>query len=809
MLKDFEATLSFPLDDFQREAMTAVETGKNTVVCAPTGSGKTMVAEFAIHEALQKGLKLFYTTPLKALSNQKFNDFRKAHGDEKVGILTGDTSVQRDAQIVVMTTEVFRNMLYSVQMGANQRDDTVLNEVAYVVLDECHYMNDAERGTVWEETMILCPTSIQLIALSATVANARELTDWISSIHQETTLVHTDFRPIPLRFLYDTRESLLPLYESQEHRNTAPELNRKLKHHRKGFKFDKAHRPWRVRALVDLMNEREMLPAIFFAFSRKGCQRFLEQVSKLDLLTPDEKRRAQTIIDNFLARNPFFENDTILPYLRQGFGAHHAGLLPGIKVLVETLFQAGLMKVVFATETLAAGINMPARSTVITGVTKPTGDGHRMLTASEFLQMSGRAGRRGMDDVGYVVVVSTQFRSAQDVATLACSGANPLVSQFTPTYGMVLNLLQRLSLDDAKKLVQDSFGQFTIARHVEPLKQKLETKQWELYDAESFDCPVNVSNDDFATYLATSAESFDAQKFVKQLKQQIKRHGTTDEMTAELSTQQTLVASLKEKLAPSPCNECDLRTKHRKFAERIPKITYAIKDFEKDIDREQNQYWQLFLNRYKLFKDQGYIADVTEDAPDGKTKVEAERPTDIGRLASGFKVDNAFYFAEVIKSGVLDVLEPHQLAAVCCALVNDSTKDDHFTRLRLSFETGQALQALVQIAKHVLRVQKQFKVDTNVILDGTVAPLMEAWVEGLNWDGLLVTTNCAPGDLVRVFRRTQDLLRQLSHSKYVSKDLATIARTAHTAANREPIREVELHEEDLEREENETLSETA
>jgi superfamily II RNA helicase len=804
MLTTFEAGLKFPLDGFQREAMAAIEAGKSTVVCAPTGSGKTLIAEFAIAEALEKGLKLFYTTPLKALSNQKFNDFRKAYGDHKVGILTGDTSVQRDAQIVVMTTEVFRNMLYSL----HERDDTVLNDVAYVVLDECHYMNDAERGTVWEETIILCPESIQLIALSATVANAQELTDWITSIHHDTVLIQTDFRPVPLRFLYDTREALVPLFESQErkHSKEPPEMNRQLKTHRKGFRFAKEQRPWRVSALVQLMDKREMLPAIFFAFSRKGCQRFLEQVSRLELLTEAEQHAAQVIIDGFLERNPFFKNDEILPYLRRGFGAHHAGLLPGIKVLVETLFQAGLMKVVFATETLAAGINMPARSTVITAVTKPTGDGHRMLNASEFLQMSGRAGRRGMDEVGYVVVVSTQYRSAQEVATLASSGADPLVSQFTPTYGMVLNLMQRHSLDDAKTLVQESFGQYTIARQLEPLRVQLESKQWQLYEAERFDCPANVANDDFTAYLAASTQLSDAYKFVKQLKQQIKRHGPQPEMVAELGTQQTLVASLKAQLAEYPCDGCEVLSQHRKLAERIPKLTYAIKDLQKDMVREQNQYWQLFLNRYKLLRDQGYI-DKQIVANEAGESIPTERPTEAGMLASGFKVDNAFYFAEVLKSGVLETLAPHQLAAACCAMVNDSTKDDHFTRLRLSAGTGQALQQMVQVAKHVMRVQKRFDVDTNVILDGTPAPLMEAWVEGLNWDGLLVTTNCAPGDLVRIFRRTQDLLRQLSHSKFVSKTLAATARAAHDAANREPIREVELHEEDLVREEDAVVTE--
>jgi superfamily II RNA helicase len=389
-LEDFQSQLSFTLDDFQQEAIRSISEGHSVVVCAPTGSGKTIIAEYAAMRALAEGKKLFYTTPLKALSNQKFFDLKNRFGEANVGLLTGDISVNRDARIIVMTTEIFRNMLYGIQ-----EDVGLLGYLGYVVLDECHYMNDAERGTVWEESIIYCPDNIQLVALSATVANAAELTDWINEIHHDTRLIWSDFRPVPLRFSYYDRDKLMPLFEAPG------KMNRKLKTDMKGQRFAKKQRFFRPNDLIAVMAEKDMLPAIFFTFSRKDCDKHLEFTQTLKLLTPAERKLLNKKVDDYVALNPFLEGNQSLPYIRNGFASHHAGLLPAMKHLVEILFQQGLIKVVFATETLAAGINMPARSTVITKISKRTNDGHRILTASEFLQMSGRAGRRGMDQVGY------------------------------------------------------------------------------------------------------------------------------------------------------------------------------------------------------------------------------------------------------------------------------------------------------------------------------------------------------------------------------------------------------------------------
>jgi superfamily II RNA helicase len=386
-----EQLFPFPLDGFQLEAIDALNQGHSVVVSAPTGSGKTLVGEYAIHRALAHGRKVFYTTPLKALSNQKLRDFREQFGAERVGLMTGDLTVNREASVVVMTTEIFRNMLYA---EADLGDDP-LEDVEAVVLDECHYMNDSQRGTVWEESIIHCPPVVQLVALSATVANAGQLTDWIERVHGPTQLVMSDFRPVPLAFSFCSAKGLHPLLNDEGtglHPNCkvwrAPKGNK-----RKGPKTPKPPQPEAppLGFVVAQMAEREMLPAIYFIFSRRGCDKAVRDLGKVCLVTPEEQARIAARLEAFIAATPEAvrdggHDDALL----RGIAAHHAGVLPAWKELIEELFQQGLVKVVFATETLAAGINMPARSTVISALSKRTERGHRPLMGSEFLQMAGR-----------------------------------------------------------------------------------------------------------------------------------------------------------------------------------------------------------------------------------------------------------------------------------------------------------------------------------------------------------------------------------------------------------------------------------
>ena len=452
---DLKTLFPFELDSFQLSAIAALDSGKSVVVCAPTGSGKTLIGEYAIYRALAHGRRVFYTTPIKALSNQKFRDFCHQFGKERVGLLTGDVSIFTNSPILVMTTEIFRNMLYGTDIGDV---GTSLNSVEAVVLDECHYVNDSQRGTVWEESIIYCPPSIQLVALSATVANKEQLTNWISQVHGPTELVASDYRPVPLEYYFSDRRGLFPLLDRKQ-REMNPLLKaRKVRRKGERGRFSQEDCPT-IGFVLSQMMQRDMLPAIYFIFSRRGCERAVAELPNMSLLNAAELELVKKRLDKFIQDNYHHYNPDQIASLYRGMAAHHAGVLPMYKNLIEELFQQGLVKVVFATETLAVGINMPARTTVISSLSKRTDEGHRMLNKLEFLQMAGRAGRRGMDEQGHVVTVQTPFEGTKEAVKLTIKEVEPLRSQFTPSYGMVLNLLQTRSLAEAKALVESSFNQ--------------------------------------------------------------------------------------------------------------------------------------------------------------------------------------------------------------------------------------------------------------------------------------------------------------------------------------------------------------
>ncbi|MEM6519991.1 MAG: DEAD/DEAH box helicase [Cyanobacteria bacterium P01_C01_bin.70] len=508
---NLETLFPFQLDPFQLDAIRALNEGKSVVVCAPTGSGKTLVGEYAIYRALAQNKRVFYTTPLKALSNQKLRDFRDQFGFDNVGLLTGDIAINRDAAVVVMTTEVFRNMLYGTRIG---EVGTSLVDVEAVVLDECHYMNDRQRGTVWEESIIYCPPELQIVALSATVENGDQLTDWLSQVHGSTELIYSDFRPVPLHFHYCHSKGLFPLLNAQ---NT--QINPRLKQRRRRDSARKGKKDaLAIPYIVGQLHQRQMLPAIYFIFSRRGCDRAVTNMGNVSLVNDAEGAELKLRIDEFLGWNPDAGRAGQVEPLYRGIAAHHAGILPAWKGLVEELFQAGLIKVVFATETLAAGINMPARTTVISSLSKRTDSGHRLLMASEFLQMSGRAGRRGMDELGHVVTVETPFEGAREAAYLATVGPDPLVSQFTPSYGMVLNLLQRHTLEEARTLVERSFGQYLANVQLAPQQQAIASLKDELAhtraQVEAFDEAV------FADYEKLRERLREEKRLLKTLQQQ-------------------------------------------------------------------------------------------------------------------------------------------------------------------------------------------------------------------------------------------------------------------------------------------------
>lgn len=778
-LENFKQRLDFPLDTFQIDAIQSITEGHSVVVCAPTGSGKTIIAEFAAHRAIAEGKKLFYTTPLKALSNQKFFDLKAQFGDANVGLLTGDASINREARIIVMTTEIFRNMLYGVR-----EDSSMLGYLGYVVLDECHYMNDAERGTVWEESIIYCPDNVQLVALSATVANAVELTDWINEVHHDTRLIWSDFRPVPLRFSYYDRDQLMPLFEAPGP-NGQKKLNRKLKLDLKGQRFAKKQRFFRPNDLIELMHERDMLPAIFFTFSRKDCDKHLEFTQSLKLLSPTERKLINQKVDDYIAQHPFLEGNQSLQYIRNGFASHHAGLLPAMKHLVETLFQQGLIKTVFATETLAAGINMPARSTVITKISKRTNDGHRLLTASEFLQMSGRAGRRGMDDVGYVIIASSQYEGAAEAGILASSPPDALNSQFTPTYGMVLNLLQKHTLEQSEFLVRQSFGQFTAARRLRPLEDSKARHEQELESLLNFVCPYGVTDKDFHGYLRSRDLSHDTSRFVRILQRQLKQHGESPDVLQQLSHEQGKLSNFRATVDNSPCHRCNLLRKHQRIEDQVQREQRKLKVVNRMLGEEQDTYWRRFINIYNLLRETEYLE-------------EGDKPSRRGSLTAQIRSENEYAMAEVLMAqDIFENLTAPQLAAVISALLNDSTRENLFVRIQLSGEAIQALRKIELLHKHVDKLQRKHRVDVPLVLNPVASSLVEAWAKGCTWERLIASTNIGEGDIVRQLRRTADILRQISRIDELPNSLTHLAKESLKLIYREPIKEIELPEEEV------------
>jgi ATP-dependent RNA helicase HelY len=481
---DFEARRPFPLDDFQRRALDALDGGGSVLVAAPTGSGKTLVAEYAVALALHAGRKAFYTTPLKALSNQKYADFVRELGAEKVGLLTGDNSINGEAPVVVMTTEVLRNMIYA-------RSPT-LDGLRYVVLDEVHYLQNRYRGAVWEEVIIHLPPAVDLVCLSATVSNAEEVADWIRTVRGDTAAVIEETRPVELVHLYAVGDRgsesmhLLPTFVSgpDGELRPNPEASRLDQSGSRGARPPGRRRgrlttPWREEVVERLADER-MLPAIVFVFSRAGCDAAVEQcvASGLRLTTSDEARELQRIAEahtNGLDADDLdaLGYDAWLGGLLAGFAAHHAGMVPPMKEAVEEAFTAGLVKAVFATETLSLGINMPARSVVIEKLSKFTGEHHEFLTPGEYTQLAGRAGRRGIDDVGFVVVLWNPYVTFDQVAGLASRRTYALTSSFRPTYNMAVNLVRRYPPEQARHLLNLSFAQYHADRDVVSLERLL------------------------------------------------------------------------------------------------------------------------------------------------------------------------------------------------------------------------------------------------------------------------------------------------------------------------------------------------
>ncbi len=486
VLAAFAARYPFPLDEFQQRAIRAIQDGQSVIVSAPTGAGKTLVAEFAIHLALSESRRLAYTTPLKALSNQKYGDFCRAFGEDAVGILTGDVKVNPRASILVMTTEILRNMFY----GGG------LPGLGWVVLDECHYMGDEGRGTVWEEIIVNAPREVALVALSATVANVREIADWIGLVHRPIVAIHHPDRPVPLS--YSVADLAGEIHPIQAVRTGVA----KLIGAESGGERVRDEGRWYTRraadpvVLIDALDARGWLPAIYFIFSRAGCERALDDVvaEGRSLLRREQRAEVDLAVNDAIAESPAIAesalSQAVFGGLGLGVGLHHAGILPSLKRLIERLFERGLCRVVFATETMSLGIHMPARSVVLQGLTKRTDRGFRGLTHNQLTQMAGRAGRRGIDREGECVIALDARDGVEDIVRTIDAAPEPIESQFKLGYGSVAQLLGRgLDQDALRRQVESSFGQYQNLTRIRALEHEVADLAAALEEARQFAAP--------------------------------------------------------------------------------------------------------------------------------------------------------------------------------------------------------------------------------------------------------------------------------------------------------------------------------
>ncbi|MBD2202867.1 RNA helicase [Calothrix sp. FACHB-1219] len=878
---DLGSIFPFNLDQFQLDAIASLNDGRSVVVCAPTGSGKTLVGEYAIYRALARGKRVFYTTPLKALSNQKLRDFREKFGFEQVGLLTGDASINRDAPILVMTTEIFRNMLYGTPIG---QVGISLVDVEAVVLDECHYMNDRQRGTVWEESIIYCPREVQLVALSATVANSDQLTDWLNRVHGPTDLIYSDFRPVPLEFHFCNPKGLFPLLNESKTK-ISPRLANRGK--RKQGDRGKGGRPEAPSLIYTLnhLQQRDMLPAIYFIFSRRGCDKAVAEVGDIWLVNNDESQILRRQIDEFLSRNPEAGRSGQIAPLYRGIAAHHAGILPAWKVLVEELFQQGLIKVVFATETLAAGINMPARTTVISTLSKRTDTGHRLLNASEFLQMAGRAGRRGMDLQGHVVTVQTPFEGAKEAAYLATSKPDPLVSQFTPSYGMVLNLLQTHTLEETRELIERSFGQYMATLHLKPNYEEIDELQAELdqlqeqiaavdenelavYEklrqrlkvekqilktlqqqaqedrqeqlgmmlgfavsgtllslkgknitvsspiaavlvgkssgSEQSTCLVCLGKDN-RWYVAATEDIVDLYAELPRIEipgeilpppelifkpgqiqvgdrqtaiiaQQIPEPGESLYLPPEVAEQLSRVTAVQEQLEAHPIYKSGNVGALFKRKARYVELEAELQLLQEHVEQQSQHHWEEFLNLIEILQHFGCLDNLV--------------PTALGQVAAAIRGENELWLGLVLASGEFNQLDPHHLAAAVAALVTETPRPDSKVRFDLSNQVVDALAKLRGIRRQMFQMQRRYNVALPIWLEFELIALVEQWALGIEWTELCENTTLDEGDVVRILRRTLDLLSQIPHVPNLPESLLRNAYRAIQLIDRFPVNEV-------------------
>ena len=745
LTNEFLGRYPFSMDDFQIQGCQALENGKSVLVAAPTGAGKTIVGEFAAFLAMESGKKCFYTTPIKALSNQKFQDLSAMFGESNVGLLTGDTSINSEAPIVIMTTEVLRNMIYSAS--------STLTDLRYVVMDEVHYLADRFRGAVWEEILIHLPESIQVAALSATVSNAEEFGDWLQTVRGEMQVIVSESRPVPLyqHVLFGNR--LLDLFSSSTKVN--PEILRlekeSLRAVRTKYGNSGGKKNWRdssqitptIKALgraevIEKLDREGLLPAITFIFSRAQCDNAVKQclAAGLRLTNAEERSQIREVISEKTKSLP--EDDLIVlgfhewvDSLERGIASHHAGLLPAFKECVEELFQRGLIKAVFATETLALGINMPARTVVLEKLTKWNGESHVSVTPGEYTQLTGRAGRRGIDIEGNAVILWNKDIDSASAAGLASTRTYPLKSSFKPTYNMTINLISQFGAARARTSLESSFAQFQADKAVVGLARQIKRNNDAISELEE---EISCHLGDFVEYAQIRFE-------IKELER-----GLSTKRRKAREFEEEKIGDARKALRNHACHVCSDRETHARIAERADRLRRENSGLSARVANRTHVIARRFDLIKVMLEKFGYLNN--------------DAITANGKLLSKIYGETDILIAEMIRREAFGQLTAAELVSIVSVFVYESRKD-----APPKLPRGQVEEVLSDLVKVWIEIN-------DLEVDLGLEPIREPdagfcwasyrWASGHSLTAILKGTELTVGDFVRSMKQIIDLLRQIA-----------------------------------------------
>ncbi len=792
LVDDFEASLPFKLDPFQREAIDKLDTGVGGVlVSAPTSSGKTVVAEYAIFRALREGTKVIYTTPLKALSNQKYHDFVREYGEQRVGLVTGENTINDEAPVVVMTTEILRNLIYE--------DPKRLDRVDYVVLDEVHYIDDFPRGSVWEEIVIQAPRSIKLVGLSATIGNYREIAEWMAENRGGMETVFHDVRPVELKMWLSIHNRFLTLFKEGggiDQRTWSKATEEEEASYRVG-RFSRLPSNDLLKVIEEL-RRLDILPSIYFIFSRRGCREALQRCSyhDLDLTTAAEKEAIDRVAAERLLglkdrdEESLFRRMVDSRLLRRGLAEHHAGLLPYHKEMVEELFQRGLIKVVFATETLSLGINMPARGVVVSSFTKFDGVSFSNLTTGELTQLMGRAGRRGIDVIGHGVILKESDVEIGTIYEVAMGPTLVVESKFLPSYNMALNLLRVYTPEEAEGLMERSFGQFQKRLAVDRTRERLANVRARLEDIGRMWDDADVSIEDVAQYYKLEDRRRVIRIELKRLRRDAgserrnrrgrhtRAQGPTSRVVQKLEVEAKglLERQKKLKVVRSP--------RFGEYLQRYGEIRTLQRELdagEREATGQMDEYARKLRRLCRILAETGFLS--------------ANRPTDKGLFAARVYGENTILVTEAVWTGWLEGLTSEELCAVLVMLA----AEDRERGRRGGAPTGPRrypTPAIAQTARLVRSLYFRFA-DMEKDLDEPnlrqpshdYIDFAYRWSAGEPLDQIPLPSNVDIGDAIKAMKSLYSLLRQLEFALRQAKSpLLDVVSRAVTQMERDVIK---------------------